>query len=729
MVEMGSMYMNDNLLTGNLISTGYRKFWTVQTNDPREKKCHGNVQTVRHRSKSCGAVTRATRVRGPSDTVGNEERAAGISSRDTKGYTQQRSTGRRAVFGDSVLVVTNAGEERRAEVRGHVTTGGDRKSTDIELDVARNGVELSWRNMVGPQANSGFARLDMKTLQEIGWVSGADENTKQLTNEDLYKLTKVEFKRLQDQVRDVSISIRNKFRTSAYQSPSGDTANGQKLYQRPAAENPAQVYRSQLAASLRAFQQRQWQPLNHQELDTNYIRCKPVQPAAHNERPSTSCSVRGSGTTATRLQRPKSVPASSLRPKSGRRGDTPSGVRPGKFDTLSPMVISELMGEEERPTSGYETRADDKSPFVDELVEETKKLIENDDTSTTSGIDSGASDNESPSSDEDSDFEPEIDKDIDIPQLNLRPEKLDALYIPEPKRGWRQYDFDMSNIDIPPYEFESPFPSHIEDLDLRQMAKFKWNWRNHVKVKTDNDSDLGGILDRLVEFEKLQLDTIEWENKRASQLKKQATKRNGSAKPVIKDKRCDPNCLQATCFGDCPEKLVQSNTCEICRQGYCTGTCKETKYEQRMRQSRQEEERPVTPKSPFPRACPSCQRRHNAKFINANNLVIGTQRFNNATFTRGQSSMKARDVRPRTPATLSKDVLQEFEKLNIEATQPSRPQTAGVARPRSRNALFPGKSFYSQRKNSLTELDKVGVAKKKQRVKSCTRLKRPKTAG
>ncbi|WAR13300.1 hypothetical protein MAR_027480 [Mya arenaria] len=48
MVEMGSMYMNDNLLTGNLISTGYRKFWTVQTNDPREKKCHGNVQTVRH---------------------------------------------------------------------------------------------------------------------------------------------------------------------------------------------------------------------------------------------------------------------------------------------------------------------------------------------------------------------------------------------------------------------------------------------------------------------------------------------------------------------------------------------------------------------------------------------------------------------------------------------------------------------------------------------------------
>lgn len=389
------------------------------------------------------------------------------------------------------------------------------------------------------------------------------------------------------------------------------------------------------------------------------------------------------------------------------------------------------MGSTERPTS-YEGPADERSPFVDELVAETKKFIDNDDTSTTSGIDSGASDNESPSSDEDSDYEPDIDAAITIPELNLRPEKLDAIYKPEPKRGWRQYDFDMSNIDLPPYEFQSPFPEDLEDLDLRQMAKLKWNWRNHVKTKSTRVSDLEGMLDRLVEFEKLQADTIEWENKRAAQQKKALPRRNTSAKSLqslLKDKRCDSNCLQATCLGDCPEKCVSTPSCEFCRQSFCTGTCKDVKYDQRMRQNRMEEERPVTPKPPFPRACTSCQKRHNAKFINANNLILGTQRFNNTTFNRGQSSIKTKDLRPKTPISLSKDVLKEFEKLNIEASLTPRPHTTmSISRPRSRNAMFPGKSYNSQRKNSLTDLDKVVIMRKK-RSKSASKIKRPKTAG
>lgn len=435
-----------------------------------------------------------------------------------------------------------------------------------------------------------------------------------------------------------------------------------------------------------------------------------------------------------RSNRPKSVPPSSIRAKSahGYRSDTPSDVRPGPFDTLRPQVISDLMGPTERPTSSYEGAPEEKSPFVEELVAETKKLLDNDDALSTSGIDSGASDAESPISDDDSDFEPEIDQEINIPELNLRPEKLDAFYIPEPKRGWRQYDFDMSNIDLPPYEFENPLPEDLEDLDLAQMARLKWNWRNHVKIKRSREPDLEGILDRLVEFEKLQKDTIDWENKRAAQLKKALPRRNNSAKSLqslIKDKRCEPNCLQAACFGDCPEKLSPSASCDNCRQTFCTGTCKEVKYEQRMRQARIEEERPVTPKPPFPRACVSCQKRHNAKFINANNLILGTQRYNNTTFNRGQNSLKSKDLRPRTPAGLPKDVLKEFEKLNIEPVLAQRPSTSSsITRPRSRNSMFPGKSFSSQRKNSLTELDKIGNPKKK-RTKVSTKVKRPKTAG
>ncbi|XP_052233755.1 uncharacterized protein LOC127846506 isoform X3 [Dreissena polymorpha] len=746
---MGSMYMSDVILNENLITTGYRKFWSVKgTATGYHRRPEDDIRTVRHRSRSCGAVyhrgrqelnrgaktqkqdeflpsaTRDGILREPTGQIQRlpHYRVPQLSSSGENGNCAneniQGNGQRRTGFGDSSMVLTNTGD--------HHVTDGSRVTgmTDIVVDLNQDNLDLTWKNLLGSSAKTGFARLDTKTLQEIGWVSGAEETSdRRLTNaEDIYKLTKAEFKRLQDQVRDVSLSIRNKFRASSYQ----------KLYQR-ATENPSQVYRSQLAASLRAFQQKQWPPLNHQELESNYIRCRPVTPA-HVERPSTSCSVRA-GTPTSRLLRPKSVPATSLRPKSassGRRSETPSEARPGKFDTLSPMVISELMCRSERPSSGYDDdrSPDDKSPFVDELAAETKKLVENDDTSTTSGIDSGASDNEIATSDEDSEYEPDIDKDIVIPNLSLRPEKLDALYIPEPKRGWQQYDFDMSNIDLPPYEFANPFPEGIEDLDLKQMARLKWNWRNHVHVNTTHDPDLEGILDRLVEFEKLQQDTIDWEKKRAAQLKRQATKRAANAKPVIKDKRCDSSCLQATCFGDCPEKLAQQYTCEMCRQGYCTGTCKETKYEQRMRQPRLEEERPVTPKPPFPRACSSCQKRHNAKMLNANNLVLGTQRLNNATFTRGQSSAKAKDFRPKTPSTLSKDVLREFEKLNMDPVQPPRPTTAisGISRPRSRNSVFPGKSFSSQRKYSITDIDKVGANKKK-RSRSSSKPKRPKTAG
>ena len=397
------------------------------------------------------------------------------------------------------------------------------------------------------------------------------------------------------------------------------------------------------------------------------------------------------------------------------------------YKLLTLQVTTELMGKVERPIAEYEVTPPYQSPLTDVIAEETKQLFDKDDTSTTSGIDSGASDQVSQSSDEDSDFEPDIDPDITIPKLNLRPEKLDAIYIPEPKRGWRQYDFDMANIDLPPYEFKSPFPEFVEEIDLKQMAKLNWNWRNHLKAKTGpRDPDLESILDRLVEFEKLQKDTVEWETKRAMQLKRAIPKRIYSAK--TKDKRCDSNCLQTTCFGDCPEKLVQSNSCENCRQALCTGTCKDLKYDQRMRQPRVEEERPVTFKSLFPRACVSCQKRHNAKFINANNLILGAQRFNNATYSRGQSALRTKDLRPKCSPTLTKDVLQEFEKLNVEPTQPSRPSTSiSFARPRSRNAMLPGKSFNSQRKNSLTDVDKIRQTSKRKNVKSKT--KRPKTAG
>ena len=438
--------------------------------------------------------------------------------------------------------------------------------------------------------------------------------------------------------------------------------------------------------------------------------------------------------THSRLQRPKSVPTSSLHlSRTLVRGcETPSHVRQGRFDTLSPFVISDLLRKSESVgTSGSETDSipEEKSPLIELLQEETRQLAEtgrDDDASTTSGIDSAASDNEIVSSETDSDFEPVIIADVNIPELNLRPEKLDAIYVPEPKRGWRQFDFDMSNIELPAYLFKSPFPDYLVDIDLKQMAKQKWNWRHHLKQRTGpRPSDLEGVLDRLVELEKLQMDTVAWEQKRSIQLRKSASRKSGSAK--LKDRRCCSQCLQATCCGDCPEKLVQSNTCEFCRQSFCTGTCKEVTYDQRMRQARVEDERPITPKVHFPRACSTCQKKNASKFINANNLILGQPRFNNTTFSRGQFAYKVKDLRPKAETSFSQDIVSEFEKLGIEPTQP-RPNTAMpiTNRPKSRNSLYPGKSFNSQRKSSLTETDKASALKKR-RSRSAKTI-RPKTA-
>lgn len=580
-------------------------------------------------------------------------------------------------------------------------------------------------SMVGHTA---FSRLDPATLKYIGWAPSdlesqdhpgdIPEAVKNDQNyENLCRLSKVEFKKLTDQVRDVNMNLRNKFRTSAYQ----------KLYQQPSAvENGSQIYRSQLAASLKAFKPKDWAPLDYREKETSFLRCRPIQQPVIPERAPTPPPSRCQ---SQRLRRPRSVPANA------RRSDTPCDVRPGPFDSLNPRVLSSLIGDSYKPHTfgdripGTDTEKDDDE---DENVksEKRKKVKEKDDDNSTSGIESSQTEDESSGSssdDEDSDYEPEVDKNREVPDLILRPEKLDSFVVPDSSKGWRKYDFDADHVDIPPYEFADPIPEPFSDLDLRQMARLKWNWRDHTRAKAKENVDL--ILDRLVELERLQLDTEEWENKRYAQVSRKS-KRAVSAKPVIRDRRCCSRCLQPACAGDCPEKNVQFSVCEYCRQTFCVGSqCKETKYEQRMRQPRVDDERPQQMKV-LPRACKSCQIKHNAKLINANNLLLGRPKSGNATYSRGQSSSKPRDLRPRPDTPVSPDIVKDFEKLGLQAHQPpkSATPTQRMQRPRSRNGMIPGKTFYSQRRDSISENEKETLTNLKRKKMRSIRVRRPKTA-
>nr|XP_034336929.1 uncharacterized protein LOC117692605 [Crassostrea gigas] len=222
------------------------------------------------------------------------------------------------------------------------------------------------------------------------------------------------------------------------------------------------------------------------------------------------------------------------------------------------------------------------------------------------------------------------------------------------------------------------------------MARLKWNWRDHTRAKAKENVDL--ILDRLVELERLQL-TLKSGKIKICQVSRKS-KRAVSAKPVIRDRRCCSRCLQPACAGDCPEKNVQFSVCEYCRQTFCVGSqCKETKYEQRMRQPRVDDERPQQMKSYHARVI--LQIKHNAKLINANNLLLGRPKSGNATYSRGQSSSKPRDLRPRPDTPVSPDIVKDFEKLGLQAHQPpkSATPTQRMQRPRSRNGMIPGKTF------------------------------------
>ncbi|XP_033753689.1 uncharacterized protein LOC117337042 isoform X2 [Pecten maximus] len=674
---MGSMYMSEHILDRNLLTTAYKDFWC--STDDTEGACDGPLSPGSSR----------TRIRKLADS--------------------------------DIVCLSNLKET------GYTVPPGMTKND----------------NMV---TSSSFAKLDKTTLQVLGWSSGAldaDANGEMTGEEDnektdkekenLCTLTKLEFRRLSDQVRDVSMNLKNKFRTSAYQklyhqqqqiqSIQNQLAQQQQQY----ADTNTNIYRSQLAASLRAFKPKDWTPLKSSDTDTSFFRCKPVTCQAP-ERP-----ILSRGPSPSRLCRPRSVPNGSSRPPSGfRRSDTPTDVRPGNFDTLTPNVLANFIS-----GSSYKTapRYGDRGHFEEESLDDKNKkstTSPKDDDVSTSGIDSTHSaeddiSSSSSSSDEDSDYEPSVDGNRDVPDLNLRPEKLDSFVIPDSAKGWRKFDFDVDENDIPPYEFEEVLPESFKDLDFRQIARLKWSWRDQTKERP-NDTVTEDIMDRMVELERLQMETEDWEQKRSVQLHKKR-QRIISAKGGVKDKRCCNRCLQPACSGDCPEKLVQSDICDMCRQPFCVGNCKDNKYEQRMRQTRNvdDDKPPPAPKALASR-CKSCQGKHTGKLINANNLVLGRPKSGNITYSRGAASIKPKDMRHIGPDTpINAEVIRDFEKLGMDPYQSSRPCTARVQRPRSRNAAHPGKSFYSQRRDSLTDADK-NIAKLNRKKAKSIRLRRPKTA-
>ncbi|PVD20530.1 hypothetical protein C0Q70_18686 [Pomacea canaliculata] len=554
---------------------------------------------------------------------------------------------------------------------------------------------------------------------------------------DVCAWLKVEFRRLTEQVRDVSNDLKNKLRKSPVE---------QKLYRlTPAAlPNPGiQKLHDELQASRLPFQTRQWRHLDVPE--QTLVRCRPVS-----ARPKTA-HVHSTTTTNCAPQRPCSVPLNGSphsdnplegrlpRPPSSPRPDTPF-VTPGNHDTLTPRVLSQLLVDDFRPSSAAYgdrviTRAERKCSARGD------KQRGSDDASTTSGVESDSGeaqgndsdidkkdddDDEGDSSDSDAEgFEPSLDdarRQIPSAQniFQLRPEKLDAIYIPQDKRDMRRFDFDAGNVELPPYEFKSPVPDSLENVNLRLCAKDGVSWREQVSpgLVASLPQNVVGMVNRLVELEKYQLVTQEWEARKLRQQNKRQLSSSGGGQnratsARVRDKRCCGLCLQAACVGDCPEKHLNvsgGGRCDRCFQLLCPGSCQDTKYEQRMRLTRSgsgildlSDNPPPLPPRPVSLGCHSCQQRHNAKLINANNILLGRPKSSNSTYSRGKASASPHDLRPLSAASLNASLLKDFERMGIEPQQVATIAKRPPSRLRSRNGLVPGKSLRSNRRESLTE--------------------------
>ncbi|KAL8594283.1 hypothetical protein ACOMHN_000985 [Nucella lapillus] len=516
----------------------------------------------------------------------------------------------------------------------------------------------------------------------------------------------------------------------------------QKLYRLAAVTTPdpaTQALRNELQASRLPFQARQRRPLTTEDIpETSLVRCRPVL-----NRPTTAHGSRSSLTPCARPQRPSSTPVHGMRtphislqvmghsphPPASPHPGTPR-VEPGHFDTLSPRILSQLLSDvQPRPSlASYGDIILTTRPERRFREKKEPKLNLNDDVSTTSSIESdGGDDDDDVSEDDDNEdddssdseeggFEPSLDdlrRQMPHPQsvLHLRPEKLDAIYVPEDKRDMRRFDFDATKVDVPLYDFKRPLPDSLSKVSLRLCAREGTDWQDYLSTVPPEGRALKGLMDRLVEMEKYQIVTEDWEaRKLRGQLRRQEKLGSRAASARARDKRCCGLCLQSACVGDCPDKRRQApGRCEKCHQPLCTGVCQDSRYEQRMRQARSsdslildEPPPPPPPRCPS-RGCHSCLRRHNAKLINANSLLMGRPKSSHATYARGQNSCRPKDLRPKSAATLHSVLVRDFERMGIEPQRPSPPTKPSNSRPRSRNGLLPGKSSRSNRRNSISD--------------------------
>ena len=415
------------------------------------------------------------------------------------------------------------------------------------------------------------------------------------------------------------------------------------------------------------------------------------------------------------------------------------------------------------------------------------------DGTSLTGSSSGESDSEDDPEDERAPEPTLEDVQLDkMPQLLLRPEKMDAFDIPTLPRGdRRKYDFDARVADpAPPYVYPDPLTFGQTTVDLSELEANDINWRTTLKRPMDRET--AGWLDRLQHIEHLQRRTTEAEETKArcrSGGRSRRTPGGGGGTPssrapsVASGKlTCCADCLQAACVGDCPAKqALPVGACLLCREVGCDGHCAENVYNVHSRREpradddssgggRKTKPRPLSSVSSVRQQPPPLRStRTPVNASSARSKSVGV------TFTRGQQSTRSVSSQrstltptPTPPAGASR-LEKDLARLEISCTLSSHSQnsdwspasssplrlsivglrttatptvapnvTPTVAptvaptvtpvqqsevqrnraasarqrhRPKGRSSIIPGKSYFSQKRDSLSAPAQYDVVK------------------
>ncbi|CAF1344691.1 unnamed protein product [Adineta steineri] len=302
-----------------------------------------------------------------------------------------------------------------------------------------------------------------------------------------------------------------------------------------------------------------------------------------------------------------------------------------------------------------------------------------------------------------------------------------------------EYLFELAtDTSLSVYDYKSPFTEEYDQI-LSNQSQFQTNNGNNDsnlrdlyrdnKIKSERDPNIKAVFEKCIKLARLQANTIKWEQRRRqnlmtyNRLLKNSTLETSTTNIVgnyssknnnnnndmrdindlKRDLRCN-ECKRVTCLGNCApgqnyhfyKRIVSSisNQTFSSRQSSISNglnnRCKSGYTTYPINSSRNSTDLTNTYTS--------------VTTLNTNTNANNRIRSSRTTFSMGQKTQRSTaDLRPRSVRNVTRDVKMKYEQSNLSPVVVV-PLFEDESRPKqkSTNGLLPGKSFRSQRRDSLT---------------------------